>query len=95
MNKETVTKNMTWRELKNAIEKIPDNFLDLEITAYSETHDDTGFVVVEVEELEEDYYSNVDGDYPTPKSVFDEFDEEEKEGSYLSFEKGCPILKIS
>ena len=90
-NMQTETeKRLTWQQLKEFCNKIPEQFLTNEVSVIGE---ERGFDIEIAETLEEDYYQD---DYAfQPVSVFDDTDGEVFEDmGYDITPKGSPFLYI-
>lgn len=89
------TPKITWAEVKEIVNKLPDRILNQSVTIWNSS-EDAGSVAVGVKTIEEDYH--YDGDQGcAPLSVIkDNYDdyEENKDEYHLVHAVGTPILLI-
>lgn len=90
-----MSNKITWAELKEIVNKLPDNILRQPVTIWNSS-EDAGSVAIGVKTLDEDYHFNGDegcGPISLIKEHDDDF-EENKDDYYLVHAVGTPIIII-
>lgn len=90
-----MSNKITWAELKDIVNKLPDNILKQSVTIWNSS-EDAGSVAVGIKTLDEDYC--YDGDegcaaLSVIKELYEDY-EENKDEHYVVHASGTPIIII-
>lgn len=87
-----VKKGVTFRQLIEAIEKMPSELLDKKIVTWPSDDSEIGHVIVELEILEEDYRFDGDNGSVAESIMKDTYEEWDADENYVVHQKGTIIL---